>query len=151
MLTFFILLQFCLLFFMLFHDWIPVPPLNDTVTLKKVDGNWGRLKGSIINGGCVIIPLWLTLKYADSIIPLSTIITIIAFYLGLTIGTICSWWLPYFFGSSEKHKQLFGKFNNTHHFLPERGNNVIPNTLHVLLHLQVWVCLLIAAYFLFSR
>ncbi|OGT31505.1 MAG: hypothetical protein A3E87_04045 [Gammaproteobacteria bacterium RIFCSPHIGHO2_12_FULL_35_23] len=151
MIKFFILLQFCLLFFMLFHDWIPVPPLNDTVALKKVDGNWDRLKSSLINGACVAIPLWLTLKYVDATIPLSTIITILAFYLALTIGTICAWWIPYFFGSSEKHKQIFKKFKNTHHFLPARGNNIIPNTLHVLLHLQIWTCLLFSVYFLFFR
>lgn len=149
--TLFILLQFCLLFFMLLHDWLPVAPLNDVSTLRRVDGDFGRLKGAIINGTCVLIPLFLTLKYVGSIIPLSTIITIACFYLSLTIGTIFSWWTPYFFGSSKKHKELFKKFNNTHHFLPKRNDNIRPNTLHVLLHIQVWLCLLMSIYYLFSR
>ena len=44
MMTFFVFLQFLLLFFMLFHDWISVPPFNNTAALKKVDGNWGAFK-----------------------------------------------------------------------------------------------------------
>lgn len=149
MITFFIWLQFCLLFFMLFHDWIPVPPFNDIIALKKIDGNMRCLYGSLINGGGVLIPLWLTLSYASVKIPSSTIMTIFFFYLVLTVGTICSWWIPYLFGSSAKHKQLFSKFSNTHHFLPKRGDNVVPNTLHIVLHIQVWVCLLISTYLLF--
>jgi uncharacterized membrane protein YraQ (UPF0718 family) len=134
---------------MLFHDWISVPPFNNIAALKKADDNWSRLKGSAINGISVIIPLWLTLEYFDSIPPIATLITIIYFYLGLTIGTIYSWWIPYFFGSSKQHEEKFQKFKDTHHFLPKRGNNIIPNTLHVLLHLQAWACLLISIYFLF--
>ncbi|MCX7123826.1 MAG: hypothetical protein NTV32_09255 [Gammaproteobacteria bacterium] len=150
MMMFFVFLQFLLLFFMLFHDWIPVPPFNNTAALKKVDGSWGRLKGSIINGITVLIPLWLTLKYIHTSMPQSALTTIVCFYLGISIGTIFSWWIPYFFGSSTQHKDSFQKFKQTHHFLPERGDHVVPNTLHVLLHLQVWVCLLISVYFLFS-
>jgi len=149
MIIFFILLQFALLFFMLFHDWLPIPPFNDIAALKKANSNCWRLIGSLINGGCVIVPLWLTLKYFDSTMPSSAAITVIIFYLVLTVGTILSWWVPYLFGSSENHKQRFSKFNNTHHFLPKHGDNIIPNTLHVILHLQVWACLLISIYLFF--
>jgi CDP-diglyceride synthetase len=96
-----------MMFFMLFHDWISVPPFNNIAALKKADDNWSRLKGSAINGISVIIPLWLTLEYFDSIPPIATLITIIYFYLGLTIGTIYSWWIPYFFGSSKQHEEKF--------------------------------------------
>lgn len=149
MIVFFIILQFILLLFMLFHDWISVPPFNNIPALKLVDSNFHRLLGSIINGAGVLIPLLLTIPYYNhSGIPPSTASTIFIFYLILTIGTILSWWVPYFFGSSQKHKKLFSKFKDTHHFLPARGDNVIPNTLHVVLHLQVWACLLISAYLL---
>lgn len=151
MMLFFIFLQTVLLIFMLFHDWIPIPPLNDVATLKKVDGNFYRLLGSLINGATVLIPLLITLYYHQSSMPLSASVTIFAFYFFLTIGTILSWWVPYFFGSSQKHQEQFSKFKNTHHFLPARGSNVIPNTLHVILHLQVWLCLMISIYFLMNH
>lgn len=145
MMLFFVILQFILLLFMIFHDWIPVPPFNDIEAIKMADSDFYRLLGSAINGLTVLIPLIITLiYYRQPTIPLSITITLVFFYLLLTIGTILSWWTPYFFGSSEKHKQAFGKFKNTHHFLPKRGDNIIPNTLHIVLHLQVWTCLVIS-------
>lgn len=149
MMTFFIVLQCILLFFMLFHDWIPAAPFNDIPTLKLSDSNFYRLLGSAINGTTVLIPLVLTLLYREHL-PFSINCTIAAFYLLIMLGTILSWWVPYFLGSSPKHKEQFSKFKDTHHFLPARGDNVVPNTLHVVLHLQVWACLAISLYFLFS-
>lgn len=146
---FFIFLQCILLFLMLFHDWVPASPFNDIKALKTSESNFYRLLGSFINGITVLIPLIITLKYYQQPnFSLAAIITIVVFYLLLTIGTILSWWVPYFFGSSAKHKQHFNKFKNTHYFLPTCGNNIIPNTLHVILHLQIWTCLAISIYFL---
>lgn len=134
---------------MLFHDWISVKPFNNIQALKAADSNAWRLFGSCLNGFFVLIPLMLTLKYFDgATIPLSAALTIFSFYFFISIGTILSWWLPYFFGSSNKHKANFKKFADTHHFLPPRGDHVVPNTLHVILHLQVWVCLGISMYYL---
>jgi len=145
----FIALQFVLLLFMLFHDWIPVPPFNDIVALKLTDSNLYRLIGSAINGITVLIPLIITIAYYQHpFMPLSAIIILVAFYTLLTTGTIFSWWIPYLFGSSPNHKLAFNKFNNTHYFLPKRGDNVVPNTLHIILHLQIWTCLIISIYLL---
>lgn len=134
---------------MLFHDWITIPPFNDIEALKKSDSTFYRLLGSLVNGMFVLIPLIITLRcYQQTPIPLIAMITVLTCYLLLTIGTILSWWVPYYWGSSQKLKDEFSKFKNTHHFLPARGDNVIPNTLHVILHLQVWACLAISLYFL---
>jgi hypothetical protein len=149
MIVLFITLQCTLLFFMLFHDWIPVPPLNDIPALKKQDTRFYRLLGSAINGALVLIPLILTLIYYHTstiVWPANLIIVII--YCIQTAGTIMSWWVPYFFGSSQKLKTAFSKFKNTHHFLPARKDHIVPNTLHVILHLQVWACLVLSLYFL---
>lgn len=148
MITVFILLQFLLLLFMVFHDWISIPPFNDIEALKTSDNHFYRILGSLINGLIVFFPLLITVKYyqMDSF-PLSAINTICIFYFILSLGTILSWWVPYVFGSSTKHKEAFRKFEKTHHFLPRRGDNVIPNTLHVVLHLQVWACFAMSIYF----
>ena len=146
---FFIIIQSTLLFFMLFHDWIPVPPYNDIPTLKKRDTISYRLIGSLVNGATVAIPLGITLLYyGKPAMPFVASASIAGFYLLLTIGTIMSWWVPYFFGSSQKLKEEFSKFKNTHHFLPPRGDHILPNTLHVVLHLQVWICLAFSLYYL---
>jgi len=123
---------------MALHDWIDIPPLTNIEELKKHHTVKERLIGSIINTSFVLIALMLTVLYASTTYPLWVAITLVTIYLLLTIGTICAWWIPYVFGSSQAHKKGFAEYRNTHHFLPERGDNVIPNTLHVLLHLLVW-------------
>jgi hypothetical protein len=152
MLISFVVLQIVLLLFMVFHDWIPLPPLNDITALRLRDNNLYRLTGSVVNGAMVVVPLTLSLTYYGRPIEglrLPVIITVC--YALLTLGTLLSWWVPYLFGSSQGHKEQFDKFKNTHHFLPARGENVVPNTLHVLLHLQVWACLAMACYLLVSK
>lgn len=149
MLLFFIAIQFVLLAFMLFHDWISIPPLNDIEALKTNDSTFYRVLGSLINGLFVLIPLILTIIFFDhNHVPFSIALIVFSFYFVLTLGTIFSWWLPYIFGSSKTLKEAFSKFKNTHHFLPARGDNIVPNTLHVILHIQVWICLAISIYYL---
>jgi len=151
MITIFILLQSVLFLFMVLHDWIPCPPFNDIEALKRSDSDFYRFIGSFINGMIVLVPLTITIIYRDQLTISSTAIQyILPFYLLLSIGTVLSWWVPYYFGSSMAHKQAFYKFKNTHRFLPARRDNVIPNTLHVVLHMQIWSCLAISLYFLFN-
>jgi hypothetical protein len=146
MMTFFIILQFILLLFMLFHDWIPVPPLNDIPALKASSSDAGRSINSIVMGVFIFIPLWSTWNYSKIGMPFSECMNLVILYSMISIGTLLSWWKPYFFGSSVKHKQQFAKFKNTHHFLPPRRDHVVPNTLHVILHLQIWTCLAMSIY-----
>lgn len=149
MFIFFIVIQSILLLFMLFHDWLPIPPLNDLETLKSQDSFFYRILGSVVNGLFVLIPLLLTLIFFhQASIPFFAALLVALFYFVLSLGTIISWWIPYFFGSSENHRKHFNKFKNTHHLLPKRGDNVIPNTLHIILHLQVWTCLAISLCYL---
>ncbi len=143
----FIILQIILFFFMTFHDWVHLLPLTDIRALEKHSTKKGRLINSIIFALLMLIPLLLTWRYQNNF-SLWILITIIGFYGLLTLGTLLSWWGTYFFGSSEKHKADFAEYKNTHHFLPARGDNVIPNTLHVIMHLQIWTCFGISLYLL---
>ncbi len=135
----FIIVQISLLMFMLLHDFISIPPLNDIKALEKEHSLTHRALNAFFCSIPVAVPLILTLYYMPDI-PFWPAVNMVLPYGILTIGTICSWWIPYMFGSSDKHKAAFSMFKNTHHFLPVHGDNVIPNTLHVLLHLQVWFC-----------
>jgi len=147
LILFFVVLQVVLFFFMALHDWIHLPPLTDIRALEKLHSAKFRLTWSIINGLMVLIPLLLTWLYQPQF-PLWVLIVLVSAYGLMTIGTLFAWWIPYFFGSSAEHKAGFAEYHSTHHFLPPRGDNVIPNTFHVLLHLQVWTCLGIALYLL---
>lgn len=133
---------------MALHDWVHVPPLTNIPDLKKSHSFHDRLLSACVNAGFVLIPLILTVQYRYHFTR-QVLLIITIFYSILTLGTICAWWVPYIFGSSQAHKQGFAEYHNTHHFLPARGDNVVPNTLHVILHLQVWACLALTIYFWF--
>ena len=149
MLTFFIILQIILAFFLAFHDWLDLPPLTDIKALEKYHTKKERLLSSCINTILVLIPSLMTIQSRGHF-SLRGIAFIVISYLLLTIGTICAWWIPYIFGSSQEHKQGFVEYKNTHTFLPARGDNVVPNTLHIIMHLFIWSCLGIAIYYLLS-
>lgn len=148
MIAFFIGIQIILLLFMALHDWIDIPPFTDIKELSKHHSVKERFINAVINTSFVLVALVLTVLYAKTTYPLWAAIIIVAVYLLLTIGTLCAWWIPYIFGSSQRHKEGFAEYRNTHHFLPARGDNVIPNTLHVVLHLFVWTSFACSLYIL---
>lgn len=143
----FIVLQLILLFFMTFHDWVHLPPLTNIRDLEKNSTQLGRFINSTLFFFLIFIPLMLTITYQSNF-PIWVLIVLISFYGLLTLGTIFSWWVPYFFGSSDQHRMNFAEYKNTHHFLPAISNNIIPNTLHVILHVQIWVCFIISLFLL---
>jgi len=147
---FFIILQIVLLFFMTLHDWVHLPPLTDIRAIEKHSTKKGRIINSTIFFFMIFIPLSLTWYYQPNF-PLWVLISIVNFYGWLSLGTILSWWVPYIFGSSQEHKKAFAEYKNTHHFLSARGDNVIPNTFHVMLHAQIWTCFIISLYLLINR
>jgi len=124
------------------HDLVHIPPLTNVHDLKRHSSTRRLLLDATINGLCGAVPLFL-LFYYGAAPPLWALRTIISFYSLLLLGALCSWWVPYFFGSPEAHRQAFAKFSRTHHFLPHRGENVRPNTFHVLLHVLMLACLVL--------
>jgi len=54
-----------------------------------------------------------------------------------------AWWLPYFFGPDARRAARYQlAFGRTHSFLPLR-RGIVPNTLHILLHLSTLATLLV--------
>ncbi len=88
--------------------------------------------------------------YLASPLPLWARLLFVSIYGLITFGTITAWWIPYFGGGYWIHgnKAGFEEYQDTHSFLPPRGNNVVPNTLHVILHIQVWICFGLSLYWL---
>lgn len=142
----FLFLQVILLFLMTFHDWVHVPPFTNIRELEKHSTVIGRAINSALFFVLIFIPLCLTWYY-QPIFPRWVVISLTRFYGCLTVGTIISWWIPYFFGGcSDKYKSGFIEYRNTHHFLPSRGDNIVPNTFHVILHGCIWSCFAISLY-----
>jgi hypothetical protein len=61
------------------------------------------------------------------------------------------WWIPYFFGYGaeervDRYQQMFG---DTHSFLPEI-NGIVPNTLHVIFHSLLLLCIILTIYISFT-
>jgi hypothetical protein len=152
MIGLFIIIQCFLFLFMVLHDWIDMPPFTNLAALKKAHTTRFRLMGSFINGTLVLIPIVLTFFYFP-LLPFWTRLLFVCIYGLITFGTITAWWIPYFWGKYLMHgdKDSFEEYRDTHTFLPPRGDNVIPNTLHVILHVQVWLCCGISIYLLYSQ
>jgi hypothetical protein len=142
----FIFVQLLILFTEILDDWIPMYPLNDLNSLHSSHNKIGILISTIINSLFVAIPLGLSVWYGVSA-PLNIKKSIMYFYLGVSLGVIISWWVPYFVGSWPAHKKKFEIFKKTHQLLPPRGDNVVPNTLHILLHILIWTSLGLSFYF----
>ncbi|MBM18092.1 MAG: hypothetical protein CL947_03450 [Epsilonproteobacteria bacterium] len=145
---FFIVLQTILFFYITLHDWIEARPFTDIQALRSKFTVKKIAFGSLVYTLIIGIPLYLTIAYPEMSLVVAGNICI--FYALTTLGTILSWWVPYFFGSSSEHKKEFAIFKNTHTFLPIRGTNVVPNTLHVILHVQIWLCCIISFYYLYK-
>ena len=66
-----------------------------------------------------------------------TMIGIACFFLGFVLcGEYLSWWKPYFFGATEKWKNIYNKIHkDTITILPPNKGNPVPNLEHSILHL----------------
>ncbi len=58
-----------------------------------------------------------------------------AVYYGVLLGAECAtWWLPYFFGPSQKWRETYAKIQaRTITIIPRRGTNPAPNLEHLIL------------------
>lgn len=145
---FFIFLQTSLFLLMIVHDWVSFYPLNDIATLRRYHSKRELFMGSCINGGMVMVPLLISLYGYIYVFTHRMSLILFLLYGILTVGTMCAWWIPYIFGSSDAHKLGFKEYSNTHHFLPPRGTNLTPNSLHVIIHIHIWLAFFMSFYFL---
>jgi hypothetical protein len=117
-------------------DWIDLYPWNDVTTIPRQRKLWL----SLINA----IPLlYISLAFKLRHPGLMVIALIIVFFY--MIVHIISWWIPYFFGSSEarrlEHERLFSE---TVTILPRIKDHPTPNVGHMVLGLYITVMLIIS-------
>ena len=145
---FFMLWQTILWVILAIHDWLPLGRLNDVTALRKQQSLFATLCATVINLGACTWALWLTLPVGK--LGVSLPLDVVLIYLFMTVGTLLAWWKPYFFGSSAEMKQKMQPYVNTHHVLPARGDNIRPNTLHLIVHIFIWVAFMLSLIFTFT-
>lgn len=142
-----LILQALQVAFLWLHDWIPLGRLNNLTALRGQDSRARRIVVTLVQS--VPFTLGLAFSAAHFAAPWPH-------WLGqwlwisygiLFCGQLRAWWIPYL-GPADAVRaaryQLI--FAGTHAFLPRR-NGMVPNTLHVLLHvstlatlLTLWFC-----------
>lgn len=121
---------------LLLHDFLPVPPLNDLRAAHRAHGTVKIILGAILSSLLPGAGLALTWSLHGSIYPLWLSLYLLGAYGFLFIGEIEAWWATYLFGykSAERAPVYEAMYGRTARFLP-KWHGVVPNALHVILHL----------------
>ena len=122
--------------YLLFHDLVDLFPYNDIERIKSFKPK-GKLVISVIgNSMPAVVALFFVVRYIGEYKPWF-VTAYLVFYFSTTLLLIfLNWYLPYFFGASEKetadYEFLYGR---TRQRLPPRNGNPRPNVLHAVLHI----------------
>jgi hypothetical protein len=138
-----LVLQIFQVLFLWLHDWVPLGPLNNLAAVRSVITRQQMILGTLINGVPFLILLVLSVYHLGSGYPHWLQIALLIAYSILFIGELEAWWLPYLVMPQPKKAERYRKlFAGTHAFLPVR-NGMVPNTLHVILHVATLLTLLL--------
>lgn len=138
--------------FMLIHDWVPLGRLNDVDAVLELQ-SVGELIGVTLIGTVQILFLMgMLLFFIGRTYPLWVKLWLIIHQGCILAGAMLSWWVPYLFGigAEDKVERYRVMFGNTHSFLPIK-NGIVPNTIHVMFHFILLMCVLITIYISFTR
>jgi hypothetical protein len=131
----FLALQSGVVLILLIHDWIPLGRLNNLAALRSADSVTARLTATLIP----LMPTALALYFSAQRItqPYSHGLNMLLWitYSILLVGMLQAWWIPYLFRPEpERAARYQVLFAGTHTVLPVR-NGMVPNSLHIFLHL----------------
>lgn len=141
MLSAFVALQGLLILYVALHDWVPVPPFNDLEAMRRGRSFSSRLVETIGNTAPLGLALGLSLSRGLGGPSFAVAVLVVAIFGVYAFGTLRAWWIPYLRGASPEMVAAYEVFERTHRFLPRQPGRIVPDTLHVVLHVQVWVCL----------
>ena len=117
------------------HDWVDIPGWVNGTQVQSIVGRRKLILGTLINA---IFP---GLAVAFALVfwrrpPTSYASDYWAIYCAITVASaIAMWYIPYFFGASEKTRQDYTRmYEGTLQVLPPRGDNPRPNLFHIFLH-----------------
>jgi hypothetical protein len=133
--TIFLALQSYVVVFLLFHDWVPLGRLNNVAAVKSKDSLRRTIFVTLLPAVPAAIGLSYGARYFGRAYPDWLEMLLWITYGLFLLGMLRAWWIPYLFvpdkERAERYRVLFA---GTHSFLPRR-NGIVPDTLHVSLHL----------------
>ena len=137
MTTAFLALQSFVVLFLALHDWIPLGRLNDLRAVRSVDSRAHLVMVTVLSTLPFAACLAGSAYYLRAPFPGWLVWTLWVSYVGIALGGLRAWWIPYFFIEEPKRAARYQiMFGRTYSFLPER-HGITPNTLHVALHLAI--------------
>ncbi|WP_018932560.1 hypothetical protein [Gracilibacillus lacisalsi] len=140
-----------ILIFMIVQDLVPLGPLND-IDAISADRSFNEiLTVTLIGAVQILILLSIVLIFIGKRYPIWIRLWLIIHQSFIFVGALLDWWIPYFFGYGaeervDRYQQMFG---DTHSFLPEI-NGIVPNTLHVIFHSLLLLCIILTIYISFT-
>jgi hypothetical protein len=132
--------------FLWLHDWIPLGRLNDVAAVRRQDPIGRLILGTLISSAPFTVGLFFSARHLHSALPGWLTIWLWVSYGLLFLGELQAWWVPYLLRPdperAERYRAMFG---NTIAFLPIR-NGIVPNTLHILLHVATLATLVLLGF-----
>ncbi len=125
---------------LLFRDYIDLYPFNDVDKIGENVPPLKKLIKTIINSIPALAVLILAILYFGEWKPFGIRLIVFAYFIFRGIIIYFTWYVPYLFGTSDRKKLIYqNKFGRTHNILPAIKNNPRPNTLHVILHILLFI------------
>jgi hypothetical protein len=141
----FLALQAFIVIFLLVHDWIPLGRLNNNAAKSREDKHSSLVFSTLLAAVPSAIGLYYSAKYFLRPYPHWLTMLLSITYGLFMLGMLRAWWIPYLLSpDAERATRYQSIFADTHSFLPVR-NGIVPDTLHVMLHLAT-VATLIALF-----
>src|SRR5215831_11460489 len=129
--------------FLWLHDWIPLGRLNDVAAVQSQDSRLRLVTVTVLSSVPFTVGLLFSVRSVGQPIALWLYIFLWAIYAGGFLGQLRAWWVPYLVAPDARRAARYrAMFANTHAFLPPR-NGIVPNTLHIILHITTAATLVV--------
>jgi hypothetical protein len=129
--------------FLFLHDWVPLGRLNNLEGVRRAVTRAQLVAGTLISGTPFALGLAFSLWFRGGP-PATWLRTWLWVSYGLLfVGELQAWWVPYLLRPEPQRAARYQQmFDGTLAFLPRR-HGIVPNTLHVALHLATLATLLL--------
>ncbi len=117
------------------HDLIHIPGWTHGKQVRAVLGPYKLWIATVINATLPGLATGFALSYWQRPKP-NLVVDYWVIYCAVTVASaIAMWYIPYFFGTSEKTKKMYhDMYVGTKQVLPPHGDNPRPNLLHLFFH-----------------
>lgn len=117
------------------HDWIDIPGLVRGSQVQAIIGRRKLAWATVINCLFPGFAVALAIRFYHAPKP-GFVLRYWLIYTAITVASaFFMWWVPYLFGASAQHRELYGKlYGGTRFVLPARRGGRGPNLLHLFFH-----------------